>query len=56
MTVTLTIGKDKKLSSLIKQITSPNKVNIRDIAKVLEMFGAALSSVRYGRLHLFFLQ
>ena len=56
MTVTLTKEKQEKLSVLVKQIVNSKTVKIRDIAKVLETFEAALPSIKYGSLHLFFLQ
>ena len=56
MTVTLTKEKLEKLSELVKQIVNSKRVKIRNIAKVLGTFGAALPSTKYGRFHLFFLQ
>ena len=56
MTVTLTKEKKEKLSVLVKQIVNSKMVKIRDIAKILRTFEDALPSIKYGRLHLFFLQ
>ena len=44
MTVTLTKEKQEKLSVLIRQIVNYKPVKIRDIAKVLGTFEAALPS------------
>ena len=56
MTVTLTKEKQEKLSVLVKQIANSKRVKIRDIAKALGTFEATVPSIKYGRLHFFFLQ
>ena len=46
----------EKLSVLVKQIANSKRVKNRDLAKVRGTSEAALPSIKYGRLHLFFLQ
>ena len=55
MTVTLTKEKQEKLSVSFKQLVKFKRIKIRDIVKVLMTFEAVLRSIKYGRLHLFYL-
>ena len=48
--------KTRKISVLVKQIVNSKRVKIRDVAKVLGTFEAALPSIKYENLHLFFLK
>ena len=55
VTVALTKQKQEKLSVFVKQIANSKRVKIRDNTTVLGIFQAVLPSLKYGRLHLFFL-
>ena len=56
MTVSLTDIKQQKIKTLIDETLQSKKLKIRQIAKVLGTFEAALPAIKFGRLNMFYLQ
>ena len=56
VTVSLTDIKQQKIKTLIDETLQSKKLKIRQIAKVLGTFEAALPAITFGRLDMFYLQ
>ena len=56
MTVSLTDIKQQKIKTVIDKTLQSKKLKIRQIAKVLDTFEAALPVIKFGRLNMFYLK
>ena len=54
MTVSLTDIKQQKIKTLIDETLPSKKLKIRQIAKALGTFEAALPAIKIGRLNMFY--
>ena len=54
MTVSLTDIKQQKIKTVIDKTLQSKKLKIRQIAKVLDTFEAALPAIKFGRLNILF--